>query len=98
MLLGTVAMTSSVATSAIPAPLARGAVYRRLIAPELDLEARNATPLSVGGAVRWQASGRTALWLSGRMERALPRGTSPSGFGPDGTRSASALMLGVVMR
>ena len=98
MVLGTEAMTSSVATSTIPAPLARGAVYRTLIAPELDLEARNATPLAVGGAVRWQASGRTALWLSGRIERVSPNGTSPSGFGPDGGRSASAVMLGVVMR
>ncbi len=31
-LIGTVAVTGSVATSAIPAPLSRGAVYRQLIA------------------------------------------------------------------
>ncbi len=97
-LIGTVAVTGSVATSAIPAPLSRGAVYRQLIAPELDLLARNATPIAFGGVVRWRAPSGTALWLSGRVERVTPRGTSPSGFGPGGNRSAGEVMFGVELR
>lgn len=98
MLLGTGALLSRVSNSAIPDPQLGRAVYQRLIAPELDFYARNIVPWSVGGAVRWQASSRTGLWLTARTESVRPRGQGPTTFGPSGSRTASSVMLGVVMK
>ena len=97
-LLGTSALLSRVSNSAIPDPELRGIVYRRLIAPELDFYARNMVPWSVGGALRWQVSARTGLWLTARTETVQPRGQGPTAFGPRGDRTISTVLVGLVMK
>ena len=90
---------SQASISAVPAPLARGAVYQRLLAPEIDFYARDVTPWSVGAAVSWQASRRTGLWVSAHTESVGPRGLrGPTGFSANGSRTASSLVFGLVMR
>ncbi len=92
-------LVSQASSAAIPAPLVQGAVYQRLIAPELDFYARDLTPWSAGLALRWQASARTALWLAGHAEGVSPRGPmGPTGYTGSAGRSASSVVLGVVLR
>lgn len=98
-LIGTGALLSRASNSAIPAPLLRGQVYQRLIAPELGLYTRDVTASSAGAALRWDVSTHTGLWLSVRTESVKPRGfPTPTAFGPTGSRTASSVILGVVMR
>ncbi len=83
-------------TSTIPDPLRRGPIYRRFIAPELDIAARGAHPYGAGLSVTWRASDRTQIWLAGQSERLQPAGSQgPSGFGPSGSRAAGSLVFGV---
>jgi hypothetical protein len=98
-LIGTGALVSRASNSAIPAPLLRGPVYQRLIAPEIGLYARDVVSSSVGLALRWNVSSHTGLWLSARSESVKPRGfASPNTFAPTGSRTASSVILGVIMR
>jgi hypothetical protein len=98
-LIATGALLSRGSNSAIPAPQLRGPVYQRLIAPELDFNSRDVTVVSAGAALRWEVSAHTGLWLSARTESVSPRGLiGPTGFGPGGSRTASSVILGVIMR
>lgn len=98
-LIATGGLVSRASNSAIPAPLLRGPVYQRLIAPELDFYARDVAVASAGAALRWDVSTHTGLWLSARTESVRPRGLiGPTGFGPEGSRRASSVILGVVMK
>lgn len=97
--IGTAALVSQASVATIPNPLVQRAVYRRLLAPELDFSARDVAPLAFGGLIRWEASRHTGLWLGVRTETVSPRGaTGPTGFSPNGTRSVTSVVFGVVQR
>ncbi len=95
---GTAALMHSISNSTLPEPRFQQAVYRRLIAPELDFYARDMTPYSIGAALKWEVSARTGLWLSARTEAVKPSGRRPTPLGPDGSRTATAFVLGIVMK
>ncbi len=77
----------------IPQPVGRGAVYRRLIAPELQLYATESSPRAMALSARWRLSGAT-VWGTARREllSASPLSTSISGAV---NRRATSVIVGV---
>jgi hypothetical protein len=82
-----------------PLPTAQGSFFRRLIAPELDLESTSAAPQALSVAARWQVRVGTAVWVSGRSESLGPSGTRRlfTGISPTGSRTAQSLTFGVTV-
>jgi len=86
-------------TSAIPTTSSRSVLFRRLVAPELDLTSRNSMPRSGLAGLRYRVSGQTSLWWLGRLESLEPDepiGPLPA-FSPTGSRSSWSLVMGVTL-
>jgi len=84
----------------IPEPLARGAAYQEMIAPEIELEATEASVYALSLSLRWQVRDGMAVWVSTRTESLAPTTYGlqlASGFRPDGSRTASSVVVGVTL-
>ena len=85
-------------TSTIPEPLARGAGYQQMIAPEIEVEATEASVYALSLSLRWQVRDGMAVWATARSESLAPTAFGlqlASGFRPNGTRTASDVVVGV---
>jgi hypothetical protein len=86
-------------TSEIPRPERRSALFRRLLAPEMDLTARVARSASGFAGFKYRAGGNTSLWWLGRIESLKPAdqlGPLPA-FSATGSRSAWSIVMGVTL-
>lgn len=92
------AVLRSLATASLPDPDVRGPLFRRLVAPELDLEARGATSIVVGAMLQWEVRSQMTLWVSARRERLSPTDPSVTGLGAGGHRAANGILAGLQLR
>jgi len=84
-----------------PEPLARGTAYQTMIAPEIEVEATEASVYALSLSLRWQVRDGMAVWASTRTESLAPTTYGlqlVSGFRPDGSRTASDVAMGVTLR
>lgn len=98
-LLGGVALSRFTSTGEIPNAAAYGPLFQRVFAPELDILTSAMSLWAVHAALRWQRTDGTVVWLSARTERLTP--VTPArdrAFAPTGSRSGTAVALGVVLR
>ena len=84
----------------IPEPLARGTAYQTMIAPEIEVEATEASVYALSLSLRWQVRDGMAVWASTRTESLAPTTYGlqlASGFRPDGSRTATSVVFGVAL-
>jgi hypothetical protein len=82
----------------IPEPLARGPAYQTMIAPEIEVEATEASVYALSLSFRWQVRDGMAVWATARSESLAPTTYGlqlVSGFRPDGSRTASFAAFGI---
>ncbi len=82
----------------IPQPLARGTPYQMMIAPEIEVEATEASVYAVSLSARWQVRDGMAVWASARSESLAPTAYGlqrAAGLRPDGSRTATSVAAGV---
>jgi hypothetical protein len=90
------ARSSYAPRGSIPIASALGPAYRRVLAPDIALNASPATPWSASFGIGHRSSGGTLLWLKGQHESVSPARTAIMlPFRPDGVRAGSSLALGV---
>jgi hypothetical protein len=90
------ARSSYTPRGSIPIAPALGPAYRRVLAPDIALNASPATPWSASFGIGHRSSGGTLLWLKGQHESvspARPRVMLP--FRPSGTRAITSIAVGV---
>lgn len=98
-LLGGAAVSRFTSTGEIPNAASYGPLFQRVFAPELDILTSAMSLWAVHAALRWHRANGTVVWLSARTERLSPLTPSRDrAFAPTGSRSATALALGVVLR
>lgn len=81
----------------IPSPSTRGALYRRVFAPELDMATSSASARAGSVVVQWSPSAGTDVWITGRDERTSSANRNRP-FAPSGNRAARSVWLGVTRR
>jgi hypothetical protein len=94
------AYATSSPSGTIPEPLARGTAYQTMIAPEIQVEATEASVYALSLSVRWQVRDGMAVWASARTESLAPTTYGlqlASGFRPDGSRTATFAAFGVAL-
>ncbi len=96
LILGGYAIAGYVGSGTIPSASSRGPLYRRVFAPELDIETTAARTQAMSLAARWQPRTATALWLAARYER-LSGNSDLATLAPDGSREATMFWLGVTL-
>ena len=85
-------------TAELPDPTTLGPTYRTLIAPELEVYTRAATPNAIGALGRYAVSSRSAVWLSVRWEHLAPSDATGRFVGsPAGTRTGWSTQVGVAL-
>ncbi len=97
MLSGGYAIARYGGNGTIPGADRRGALYRQVFAPELDMATAVSMSQSVSLSARWHLQGDAALWLTGRMERLTPGAGNEGSFAPGGTRNTRSVWLGVTL-
>jgi hypothetical protein len=95
-IIGGYAIARYSASGTIPSAALRGAVYRRVFAPELAIATSGATSQALTVAAHWQPRSATGVWVAGRYERLNSDALDPS-VAAGATRNAKAVWLGVTL-
>jgi hypothetical protein len=93
---GGYAIAAYTASGTIPSAASRGALYKRVFAPELALATSGARSQALTIAARWQPQSTAGLWVAGRYERLNSDGRDAS-LATGATREAKSVWLGVTL-
>jgi hypothetical protein len=96
MIIGGYAIAGYTASGTIPSASSRGALYKRVFAPELEMATSDSRSQAASFAVRWQPHNANAVWIAGRYER-LDSQAQTATFAPIGGRNAKSIWLGVTL-
>ncbi len=85
-------------TSTLPTPGSLNTTYRGYVVPEYAVYATRARVFALSALVRYRVSGRSELWISGRVEGLSPTDPAVAPYTrPVGSRSGLGLVAGVTV-